>query len=141
MAIVSRNLEIQEELSEMYNSLISEKNKIQQELVISRFVYKSVCEKHINNGFNYEQEWLKADKTHYERYIEYDMYCHIVEIIHDFQDLYGHFPEYEEMYATLHRIMLRFADDEEYELAAIIKRWVDRIKTIISSIPLSQHCH
>lgn len=133
MAIISRNWEIQEELSAMYNSLILEKNKIQKELVISRFVYKSICEKHINNGFNHEQEWLKADRFHYDKYQEYDMYCHITEIIHDFQDLYGHFPEYDEMYVTLYQIMLRFADEEEYELAAIIKRWVDKIKTIIGS--------
>jgi hypothetical protein len=118
-------------------SLILEKNKIQKELVISRFVYKSICEKHINEGFNHEQEWLKADRVHYVKYLEYDMYCHIVEIINDFQDLYGHFPEYGEMYSTLHQIMLRFAAVEEYELASIMKRWVDRINAIIHSVPQS----
>lgn len=131
MAIISRNWEIQEELSEVYNSLILEKNKIQKELVISRFVYKSICEKHISDGFNQEQEWLKADRSHYVKYLEYDMYCHIVEIINDFQDLYGHFPEYDEMYTTLHQIMIRFAEEEEYELASIMKHWVDKIRTII----------
>jgi hypothetical protein len=60
-----------------------------------------------------------------------------VEIINDFQDLYGHFPEYGEMYSTLHQIMLRFAAVEEYELASIMKRWVDRINAIIHSVPQS----
>ena len=131
MAIISRKWEIQEELSEMYDSLISEKDKVKKELVISRFIYKTICEKHINDDYNHEQEWLQADRTHYDKYLEYDMYCHIVEIIHDFRDLYGHFPEYDEMYATLHQIMIRFAEKEEYELAAIMKRWVDQIEMII----------
>lgn len=131
MNTISRNWEIQEELSEMYNSLVSEKNKVKNELVISRFIYKTICEKHINNNYNHEQEWLQADRRHHGKYLEYDMYCHIVEIIHDYRDLYGQFPEYTEMHATLLQIMLQFAQEEEYELAAIMKRWVDRIDAII----------
>src|SRR5690606_41940968 len=68
----SRNWEIQEELSEMYNSLVSEKNKVKNELVISRFIYKTICEKHINNNYNHEQEWLQADRRHHGKYLEYD---------------------------------------------------------------------
>lgn len=132
MATISRKWEIQEELSEMYNSLISEKNKVKRELEISRFIYKKICEKHINDNYTHEQEWLQADRTHHGKYLEYDMYCHIVEIIQDYRDLYGQFPEYTEMYTTLYQIMIRFAEAEKYELAAIMKRWVDRIYAILS---------
>ncbi len=132
MAIISRNSEIQEELSKMYDLLLSERSKIQKELAFSRIIYKNICEKHITNSFNYEKEWLKADKCHYNKFIEYDMYCHLIEIINDFKDHYGYFPEYHEMYWTLHQVMLQFANEEKYEIAGIVKIWVDRIHVIIS---------
>ncbi|SRR5690606_2355623 len=132
MPIISRNSEIQEELTKMYDLLLSERNKIQKELVLFRKIYKNSCEKHINDNFNHEKEWLHADQCHYNKFIEYDMYCHLVEIVNDFKDPMGYFPEYHEMYWTLHHVMLRFAEKEKYEIAGIIKIWVDRINCIIT---------
>lgn len=52
-------------------------------------------------------------------------------IVNDFKDLNGKFPEYSEMHLTLEQIMLKLANQEKYELAAIIKLWVDRINKAI----------
>ncbi|NGM62747.1 hypothetical protein G5B30_12570 [Sphingobacterium sp. SGG-5] len=132
MPIISRNLEIQEELTKMYDLLLSERNKIQKELAFFRKRYKNSCEKHINDNFNHEKEWLCADQGHYNKFIEYDIYCHLIEIVNDFKDPTDYFPEYWEMYRTLNQVMLRFAEKEKYEIAGIIKIWVDRIKCIIT---------
>lgn len=47
------------------------------------------------------------------------------------KDIHGQFPEYMEMHRTLSQIMIRLAQDEKYELAAIAKLWVDKIESTI----------
>ncbi|MBE8723204.1 hypothetical protein [Sphingobacterium pedocola] len=131
MAIISTEAEIQERLSAVYEELINAKDLIRHELIESRLNYDKACDKHIQTGFRCEYEWIDAEISHQENFIKYDIYCHLLEIVNDFRDLYGQFPEYHQMYVTLNLIMLQLAREEKYELAAILKNWVDRINCII----------
>ena len=72
-----------------------------------------------------------TNKIYHTKFIEYDTHCHIIDIVNDFKDVYGYFPEYGEMYDTLYRTMLQFANEENYECAAFVKIWVDQIEKII----------
>lgn len=132
MAIITKEAEIQEKLSVVYEDLINKKNHIQLELTRSRINYKNACDRHIATGFACECEWMSAENLHRIKFIEYDIYCHLLEIVTDFRDLYGDFPDYQQMCSTLNLIMLQFAKVEEYELAGILKNWVDRINLIIT---------
>lgn len=133
MALISRNLEIQEGLSIIYDSILKERNRTQKELVLSRLVYKNLCEKHILNDYDFERQYLKAEKCHFNKFMEYDLYCLIVDILNDFRDLQGYFPEYEQMHITLNDLMLSLANEEKYELAAAIKTWIQKIHHTIST--------
>lgn len=133
MAIISKEAEVQEGLAQLYDHLLTTKNKVQKELIKIRVLFENACHEHILNGYQEENSWLTENSNHQMKFIEYDIYCHIIEIIQDFQDLYGQFPEYKDMYLTLQQIMLQFAKEEKYELAAILKLWVDQMKSIIDN--------
>lgn len=120
MSLISKEEEIQEELTAVYTLLLNKKDKIQNELSYYSSDFKR------REKLPFDHSWA-AGCLHC-KLVELDMYCQIIEIIDDFKDLYGNFPEYQEMLHTLNQTMLEFAEDEKYELAAITKLWVDQIK-------------
>lgn len=131
MTLIFKDAEIQEELSNMYDLLVSKTDIIRQELACYRENFCDACDKFIADGFTSDQDWISANNNHHQKFIEYDTHCHLVDIVNDFKDLYGQFPEYLDMYATLENLMIHLANEEKYEAAAIIKLWVDKIKTAI----------
>lgn len=131
MPIISKEDEVQINLASVYHILLEEKDRIKTELTAFRMDFNNACNSHINNGFCYDDDWLVSKNNHHKKFIEYDIYCQITEIVNDYKDLHGKFPDYEEMYYTLHQIMIQFAGNEKYELAAILKPWVDNIHKAI----------
>lgn len=131
MALIPRETELQEELTTIFEHLLLKKEGVKKELVRTRKEFNKACDQHIKSGFQSEQEWVNANICHQNKFIEYEMYCHIIDILTDFQDIYGQFPEYIEMQRTLSQIMIKLAQDEKYELAAIAKIWADKIESTI----------
>lgn len=131
MALISKETELQEKLTAVYEHLVTRKEGVKKELVQTRKDFNKACEMHINNRFNLENTWVDANINHQHKFIEYEMYCHLTDILDDFRDIYGQFPEYLEMNQTLNQIMIDLADTEKYELAAITKLWLDKINHII----------
>lgn len=131
MAIISKDAEVQEELITIYELLIHKRSSIQDELKSIRKRFEKQCDLFILNGYNDEKSPIITNKIYHKKFIEYDTHCHIIDIINDFKDVYGYFPEYDEMFYTLNQTMLQFAENEHYECAAIVKIWVDQIKQII----------
>ncbi|MCA5005443.1 hypothetical protein [Sphingobacterium bovistauri] len=131
MAIISKDAEVQEELITIYELLLRKRSTIQNELKSIRKQFEKQCDLFILNGYNDEKSPIITNKIYHKKFIEYDTHCHIIDIINDFKDVYGYFPEYCEMYYTLHQTMLQFADNEDYECAAFVKSWVDQISQII----------
>lgn len=131
MTIISREVEIQDKLSTIFEELINQKESVRHELVQSRQTYKQVCDKHIMSGFSSELEWIEATQHHQKKFLEYDTHCYLIDIISDYRDIEGFFPEYIDMLANLETIMFKFASDERYEVSAIIKLWLNKlIKTL-----------
>ncbi len=131
MAIISKEAEVQEELITIYEHLLNKRSIIQDELKSIRKRFEKQCDVFIMNGYNEEKSPIITNKIYQTKFIEYDTHCHIIDIINDFKDVYGYFPEYGEMYDTLYRTMLQFANEENYECAAFVKIWVDQIEKII----------
>lgn len=130
MPIISKEEEIIEKIASIYDLLLKERELLEVELTFIRHNFERACNAHIHNGFQ-EDEWLEIKTIHQSKYNEYEIYCHIIEIITDFRDLYGRFPEYNEMYLTLNQTMIQLAKIEKYETAMIFKPWVDKIKIAI----------
>lgn len=131
MAIISKEAEVQEELITIYEHLLHKRSKIQNELKSICKRFEKQCDLFILNGYNDERSPIITNKIYHTKFIEYDTHCQIIDIINDFKDVYGYFPEYDEMYSTLYSTMLQFAQEENYECAAFVKVWVDQIKKII----------
>lgn len=131
MAIISKEAEVQEELNSVYELLLNKRSAIQTELKSIRKKFEKQCDLFILNGFKDEKSPIITNKIYHNKFIEFDTHCHIIDIINDFKDVYGYFPEYGEMFSTLYQTMLQFANEENYECAAVVKIWVDRIHNII----------
>lgn len=131
MAIISKETEVQEELISIYELLLHKRSAIQSELKSIRKKFEKQCDIFILNGYNQEKSPIITNKIYHTKFIEYDTHCHIIDIINDFKDVYGYFPEYGEMFSTLYQTMLQFANEENYECAAFVKVWVDQIQKII----------
>lgn len=135
MAIISKHAEVQEELTTIYELLLRKRSRIHTELKNIRKKFEKQCDTFILNGFNDEKAPIITNKLYHHKFVEYDTYCHMIDILNDFKDVYGYFPEYEEMHSTLNSTMLQLANDENYECAAVVKIWVDQINRIIRSNP------
>ena len=131
MAIISKEAEVQEELITIYELLLHKRSTIHDELKSIRKRFENQCDTFLFNGYNDEKSPIITNKIYHRKFIEYDTHCHIIDIINDFKDVYGYFPEYYEMFKTLQQTMLQFADNEDYECAAFVKKWVDQIQPII----------
>lgn len=131
MAIISKREEVQEELNSIYEHLLIKRTSIHNELKLIRKKFEKQCDLFILNGYSDEKSPIITNKIYQNKFIEYDTHCHIIDILNDFKDVYGYFPEYDEMYNTLNETMLQFAKEENYECASFVKIWVDKIKATI----------
>jgi len=131
MPIISKEEEINEKIISIYELLLKKRELLQTELAFLRSIFDQACNTHIANGFM-EEEWIKVKHMYHIKYHEYEIHCHILEIITDFKDLYGRFPEYTQLYLTLNHTMIQLANNEKYETASLFKLWVDKIKIAIS---------
>lgn len=129
MTIISKEVAIQDKLSTIFDEMINQKENIRRELVHTRNRYKSICELHITSGFNTEYDWVVATDKHEEKYLQYDAYCYLIELLTDYRDIEGYFPEYEDMLYNLEQLMFKFARTEQYEVSAIIKCWLSKFLT------------
>lgn len=132
MAIISKQAELQEELTFVYEELLDKQLIIEKELKLLRKSFNNSDETitiNLNTKNNFS---FYTNKTFEDKLLEYDITCHIIDIINDFKDIYGYFPEYKQMYNTLYETMLQLADKENYECAFFLKLWVDRIHHIIN---------
>lgn len=133
MTLISKEIEIQDKISAVFEALINQKELIRIQLRTTRNSYAAICDKHIHSGFKTEAEWLEISNQHQNKFLEYDTYCCLTDIITDYRSIEGIFPEYQDMLRNLESIMLKYAAEERYEVAAILKNWIDRLKESIHS--------
>jgi len=124
MTIISKEVEIQDKISAIYDKLTSQKESIYQESVQIQEQQDTPLSKHLRLGNLYKSDSVDVLQTGGRKLIEYDIYCYLVDIVTDYRDIEGYFPEYLDMIANLEQVMLKFAQQENYEVAAIIKYWL-----------------
>ncbi|WP_293915051.1 MULTISPECIES: hypothetical protein [unclassified Sphingobacterium] len=132
MSIISKETEIQERLSSVYDALKSTKEQLRNELSVLRERYEDACLHHIESGFQKEQVWIQESDNHHRKYLEYDIHNFLLDIISDYRDLDGYFPEYSLMVNNIEELMFAYVNEEKYEVAAILKQWLTRFQTIDS---------
>lgn len=126
MTIVSKETEIQDRISTVYDNLITEKESIYEAFLHTR-EHHLTAHNEILAGFFPDGEWEDNQNVDQQNFVEYDIYCYLVDIISDYRDIEGGFPEYLDMIANLEQVMLKFARRENYEVSAIIKRWLQKL--------------
>ncbi len=127
MNIISKEVEIQHRISTVYDNLITEKESIYEAFLRTEEYHQMVPDDHVLAVFFSEGHWEDVQNGHQQKFVEYDIYCYLVDIVSDYRDIEGYFPEYLDMIANLEQVMLKFAQQENYEVSAIIKRWLQRL--------------
>lgn len=122
---------IQDHLNTIYDQLIYENDKLKKELYITRVYYNNICNSHITSGFQQETKWMKATQKHQHKFLEYDTYCFLIDLISNYRNIDGTFSAYQDMLLAIEENMLIFAREEQYEVSAILKEWL--IKFSIST--------
>lgn len=128
MPIVSKETEIQQRLNNVYDALQSTREKLREELLLFRSRYENACLDHIKSGFRKEKSWIKESNNHHQKYLEYDIHIYLIDIISDYRDLHGHFPEHTLMLDNIEQLMFAFAEEEKYEEAAVLNRWLKQFE-------------
>ena len=84
MPIISKEDEVQENLASLYQTFLDKKEKIKTELTVYRNDFDKACNTHITNGFCDEDDWLISKNNHHKKFVEYEIYCQVTEVINDY---------------------------------------------------------
>jgi hypothetical protein len=84
------------------------------------------CERHIASDF--QKEWLldRISSRHDLITLRYESLQLIWEAVAAFRDFDGFFLDHEQLLQSLEALMLNYAEEEEYEIASIIKKWYEK---------------
>lgn len=131
MAIVSKNMETQEKMISTFEELQQAIYDLKHQLVESELLFNQACNRHIDS--NFQKEWL-LDRI-YSRYdrisLRHDVMLLVYDTISAFRDFDGYFLDVKQLIQSVESLMLSHADEEEYEIAAIIKKWYEKFAEAI----------
>lgn len=131
MPIVSQEEIIQEELLATYELILKKRELVKAELTFLRSNFDRVCNDFSFDDVQEDDFFAETYDKMQSKYKEYEFYNYVIDFIYAFKDEQDQFPEYYEMYIALDKKMLEFARKEEYEQAAILKTWADKIRDVI----------
>lgn len=126
MSLISKQRDVQLQLSCMYDNLKNNVEKMRKELKTHRNWYEDACHMHIKSGFQLEKLWLKADQNYQAKFTEFETHCFLLDIFSDYRDEEGCFIHLQEFFFTLDMLIDRFTHQEAYEICAILQKWKDR---------------
>lgn len=128
MPLISKQRDMQLQLSSMYDKLQTNVEKMKEELKTHRSWYEDACHMHIKSGFQLEKLWLKADQNYQDKFREFEIHCFLLDIFSDYKDEEGNFIHLQEFLLTLDALIERFTRQEAYEICAIVLKWKNRFK-------------
>lgn len=131
MAIVSKNMETQEKMISTFEELQKAIYDLKYQLVESELLFNQACNRHIDS--NFQKEWLlDRISSRYDRItLRHDVMLQVRDTISAFLDFDGHFLDVKQLLQSIESLMLTHADEEEYEMAAIIKKWHEKFSQAI----------
>ncbi|WP_343564422.1 hypothetical protein [Sphingobacterium sp.] len=126
MAIISRNMETQERIISTFEELQSAIHGLKSQIVEFEILFNQACDRHIASDF--KKEWLidRISSRHTMMLIRYDSLLLIQETVSAYRDYDGLFLDHKQLLDAVELLMLTHAEEEEYEIAAIIKKWYEK---------------
>jgi hypothetical protein len=126
MAIISKNMETQEKIISTFEELQTTIYDLKNQIVEFELLFNQACNRHIDS--NFQKEWLldRISSRHDMITLRHDAMLLIRETVSAFRDFDGYFLDVKQLLQSIELLMLNHAEEEEYEIAAIIKKWHDK---------------
>ncbi|WP_293903566.1 MULTISPECIES: hypothetical protein [unclassified Sphingobacterium] len=131
MAIISKNMETQEKIISTFEELQTTIYDLKNQIVEFELLFNQACNRHIDS--NFQKEWLldRISSRHDMITLRHDAMLLIRETVSAFRDFDGYFLDVKQLLQSIELLMLNHAEEEEYEIAAIIKKWHDKFAQAI----------
>ncbi|KKO93092.1 hypothetical protein [Sphingobacterium multivorum] len=126
MAIISKNMETQEKIISTFEELQKTIYDLKHQIVEFELLFNQACNRHIDS--NFQKEWLldRISSRHDMITLRHDAMLLIRDTVSAFRDFDGYFLDLKQLLQSVELLMLNHADEEEYEIAAIIKKWHEK---------------
>lgn len=126
MAIISRNMETQERIISTFEELQSTLHDLKNQVDEFEILFNQACDRHIESDF--QKEWLldRISSRHATIVTRHDSLQLIHETVSAYRDYDDFFLDHHQLIQSLELLMLSHAEKEEYEIAAIIKKWYEK---------------
>lgn len=131
MAIISKNMETQEKIISTFEELQKTIYDLKHQIVEFELLFNQACNRHIDS--NFQKEWLldRVSSRHDMITLRHDAMLLIRDTVSAFRDFDGYFLDLKQLLQSIELLMLNHADEEEYEIAAIIKKWHEKFAQAI----------
>ncbi len=131
MAIISKNMETQEKIISTFEELQTTIYDLKNQIVEFELLFNQACNRHIDS--NFQKEWLldRISSRHDMITLRHDAMLLIRETVSAFRDFDGYFLDVKQLLQSIELLMFNHAEEEEYEIAAIIKKWHDKFAQAI----------
>ncbi len=134
MAIISKNMETQEKIISTFEELQKAIYDLKHQIVEFELLFNQACNRHIDS--NFQKEWLldRISSRHDMITLRHDAMLLIRDTVSAFRDFDGYFLDLKQLLQSIELLMLNHADEEEYEIAAIIKKWYEKFTQAIDFV-------
>ncbi len=131
MTIISKNMETQEKIISTFEELQTTIYDLKNQIVEFELLFNQACNRHIDS--NFQKEWLldRISSRHDMITLRHDAMLLIRETVSAFRDFDGYFLDVKQLLQSIELLMFNHAEEEEYEIAAIIKKWHDKFAQAI----------
>ncbi|MDR0263172.1 MAG: hypothetical protein LBJ04_08080 [Sphingobacterium sp.] len=119
-------METQEKIISTFEELQTTIYDLKNQIVEFELLFNQACNRHIDS--NFQKEWLldRISSRHDMITLRHDAMLLIRETVSAFRDFDGYFLDVKQLLQSIELLMLNHAEEEEYEIAAIIKKWHDK---------------
>lgn len=91
------------------------------------WIQRNALISHVYSEYREHDRLNSARKEWEEVSWEYNVHLRIYELMRDYRDIYGDFPEYIQMFKEIDRILELAGKRDEFEVAQILLKWKKKI--------------
>lgn len=131
MPIISKHMEMQEKIISTFEALEHTLSPLKVQLAESALLKEKAFDRYIASNFQKEYLLERVNSRHDTFELHYHTLLLVYDTILAFQDFDGMFIDPKQLLFSLEILMLKHADDEKYEMAAIIKEWHEKFSEAV----------
>lgn len=131
MSLVSKDSEIQENITVLVEDLQNTIHDLKNRIADYGHLYNEARVRNIASDVYNEEMADQIGEKHHSIYHKMKSLHYLLEIINDYEDGNGMYHDHHDMIDQIQQIMLSYAEKENYEAAATIKKWYDRLHAAI----------